>query len=284
MPFALRWRRASEPPAGPPAAARRAFSPEEELRVTSLKIEWDEAGAPEASPETFLDASSLPGSGTPVKGMPLPVVDAGDPATDEEALEILEIRERAGGGGEARARVDALLTADALQGGPLDAGERPALISEGGAAGADGMPPSRLGDGMACGGFDSVRCDAAACVGSGDAGATSCLSSTLDDAFAVPSRTAACLFGLDRLDDLRQAAPRQEDEVPHRQARRRLGVARGGGRGATGARRRRPLIAAMCIVSVCVLRRGCDGASGATAGESTLRVQTAFKLLSSYFH
>ena len=201
MPFALRWRRASEPPAGPPAAARRAFSPEEELRVTSLKIEWDEAGAPEASPETFLDASSLPGSGTPVKGMPLPVVDAGDPATDEEALEILEIRERAGGGGEARARVDALLTADALQGGPLDAGERPALISEGGAAGADGMPPSRLGDGMACGGFDSVRCDAAACVGSGDAGATSCLSSTLDDAFAVPSRTAACLFGLDRLED-----------------------------------------------------------------------------------
>ncbi|KAH8069136.1 hypothetical protein JL720_12043 [Aureococcus anophagefferens] len=54
---------------------------------------------------------------------------------------------------------------------------------------------------MACGGFDSVRCDAAACVGPGDAGATSCLSSTLDDAFAVPSRTAACLFGLDRLED-----------------------------------------------------------------------------------
>ncbi|KAH8075812.1 hypothetical protein JL720_10521 [Aureococcus anophagefferens] len=157
VPFALRWRRASEPPAGPPAAARGASSPEEEPRITTLKIDWDEAGAPEASPETFLDASSLPGSGTPVKGMPLPVVDAGDPATDEEALEILEIRERAGGGGEARARVDALLTADALQGGPLDAGESPALISERGAAGADGMPPSRLGDGMACGGFDSVH-------------------------------------------------------------------------------------------------------------------------------
>ncbi|KAH8065097.1 hypothetical protein JL722_2001 [Aureococcus anophagefferens] len=210
VPLALRWRRGSAPPAGPPAAARGASSPEEEPRIPTmtidwdeagaLKVDWDETGAPEASPETFLDASSLPGSGTPVKGVPPPVVDAGDPVTDEEALEILEIRERAGGGGEARARVDAL-DADALQGVPLDAGESPALISKGGAAGADGMPPSRLGDGMACGGFDSVRCDAAACVGPGDAGATSCLSSTLDDAFAVPSRTAACLFGLDRLED-----------------------------------------------------------------------------------
>ncbi|KAH8047272.1 hypothetical protein JL721_12207 [Aureococcus anophagefferens] len=145
VPFALRWRRASEPPAGPPAAARGASSPEEEPRIPTLKIDWDEAGAPRPR-RAFL--------------------------------------------GELSAR-----------GGPLDAGESPALISERGAAGADGMPPSRLGDGMACGGFDSVRCDAAACVGPGDAGATSCLSSTLDDAFAVPSRTAACLFGLDRLED-----------------------------------------------------------------------------------
>ncbi|KAH8067021.1 hypothetical protein JL720_12531 [Aureococcus anophagefferens] len=142
VPLALRWRRGSASPAGPPAAARVASSPEEEPRIPTLtidwdeagalKVDWDETGAPEASPETFLDASSLPGSG-----------------------------------GEARARVDALLTADALQGVPLDAGESPALNSEGGAAGADGMPPSRLGDGMACGGFDSVRCGAAACVGPG---------------------------------------------------------------------------------------------------------------------
>ncbi|KAH8066914.1 hypothetical protein JL721_7905 [Aureococcus anophagefferens] len=75
------------------------------------------ARRPERGPARRDDGA---GSGTPVKGVPPPVVDAGDPVTDEEALEILEIRERAGGGGEARASVSAL-DADALQGVPLDA-------------------------------------------------------------------------------------------------------------------------------------------------------------------
>ncbi|KAH8069135.1 hypothetical protein JL720_12042 [Aureococcus anophagefferens] len=78
--------------AGGAAGGAGASSPEEEPRIPTmtidwdeagaLKVDWDETGAPEASPETFLDASSLPGSGTPSRRPP-PVVDAGDPVTDE---------------------------------------------------------------------------------------------------------------------------------------------------------------------------------------------------------
>ncbi|KAK7241266.1 hypothetical protein SO694_00050014 [Aureococcus anophagefferens] len=78
-----------------------------------------------------------------------------------------------------------------LEGGPPDAWESQAPIPEGGAADGDAT-----GFTVSC----SVQCDGAACVAPWTPGAA-CLSSTLDDAFAVPSRTAACLFGLDRLED-----------------------------------------------------------------------------------
>ncbi|KAH8072169.1 hypothetical protein JL720_11211 [Aureococcus anophagefferens] len=69
--------------------------------------------------------------------------------------------------------------------------ESQAPIPEGGAADGDAT-----GFAVSC----SVQCDGAACVAPAGAAHT-CLSSTLDDAFAVPSMTAACLFGLDRLED-----------------------------------------------------------------------------------
>ncbi|KAH8066911.1 hypothetical protein JL721_7902 [Aureococcus anophagefferens] len=199
--------------------------------IPTLKIDWHETGAPEASPGTLASSAGPesavaddellrklraaveePGGAAPAA--------AGDP--DKEPLEILEIKERPDGG-EARARVDALLAARAraeinhrseelaskpsmtrtwksglifdskqahelLEGGPPDARESQAPIPEGGAADGDAT-----GFTVSC----SVQCDGAACVAPVDAGAA-CLSSTLDDAFAVPSMTAACLFGLDR--------------------------------------------------------------------------------------
>ncbi|KAH8067025.1 hypothetical protein JL720_12535 [Aureococcus anophagefferens] len=96
-----------------------------------------------------------------------------------------------------------------LEGGPPDAWESQAPIPEGGAADGDAT-----GFTVSC----SVQCDGAACVAPVDAGAA-CLSSTLDDAFAVPSRTAACLFGLDRLEDevprarVAEARPAAADEA-----------------------------------------------------------------------
>ncbi|KAK7250314.1 hypothetical protein SO694_0000736 [Aureococcus anophagefferens] len=224
VPLALRWRRGSASPAGAPAA-RAASSPEDEPPIPTLKIDWHETGAPEASPGTLASSAGPesavaddellrklraaveePGGAAPAA--------AGDPAADKEPLEIKEIKERPDGG-EARARVDALLAARAraeinhrsgasdqtsnlsssahalLEGGPPDARESQAPIPEGGAADGDAT-----GFAVSC----SVQCDGAACVAPAGAAHT-CLSSTLDDAFAVPSMTAACLFGLDRLED-----------------------------------------------------------------------------------
>ncbi|KAH8046862.1 hypothetical protein JL720_16267 [Aureococcus anophagefferens] len=182
-----------------------------ERPIPTLKIDWHETGAPEASPGTLASSAGPesavaddellrklraaveePGGAAPAA--------AGDPAADKEPLEIKEIKERPDGG-EARARVDALLAARAraeinhrrtrLEGGPPDARESQAPIPEGGAADGDAT-----GFAVSC----SVQCDGAACVAPAGAAHT-CLSSTLDDAFAVPSMTAACLFGLDRLED-----------------------------------------------------------------------------------
>ncbi|KAH8065092.1 hypothetical protein JL722_1996 [Aureococcus anophagefferens] len=211
VPLALRWRRGSASPAGAPAA-RAASSPEDEPPIPTLKIDWDETGAPEASPGTLASSAGPesavaddellrklraaveePGGAAPAA--------AGDP--DKEPLEILEIKERPDGG-EARARAHEL-----LEGGPPDAWESQAPIPEGGAADGDAT-----GFTVSC----SVQCDGAACVAPVDAGAA-CLSSTLDDAFAVPSRTAACLFGLDRLEDevprarVAEARPAAADEA-----------------------------------------------------------------------
>ncbi|KAH8074368.1 hypothetical protein JL721_1925 [Aureococcus anophagefferens] len=156
VPLALRWRRGSASPAGAPAA-RAASSPEDEPPIPTLKIDWHETGAPEASPGT-LASSAGPESAV----------------ADDELLRKL------------RAAAHAL-----LEGGPPDARESQAPIPEGGAADGDAT-----GFAVSC----SVQCDGAACVAPAGAAHT-CLSSTLDDAFAVPSMTAACLFGLDRLED-----------------------------------------------------------------------------------
>ncbi|KAH8054673.1 hypothetical protein JL722_8614 [Aureococcus anophagefferens] len=139
------------------APAARRVEPEDEPRIPTLKIDWDETGAPEASPGT-LASSAGPESAV----------------ADDELLRKL------------RAAAHAL-----LEGGPPDARESQAPIPEGGAADGDAT-----GFAVSC----SVQCDGAACVAPAGAAHT-CLSSTLDDAFAVPSMTAACLFGLDRLED-----------------------------------------------------------------------------------